>query len=72
MSTAILAAIRTNLIGKRVLRILQRKFLRVRRLEEAIQKVWCDINPQILENLIYSMINRIAEVIGAQGWHTHY
>ena len=39
---------------------------------EAAIEAWENINPEVLENLVKSMIARLEAVILADGWYTKY
>jgi transposase len=41
-------------------------------LKERLQKVWWDINEEVLNQLLESMPHRVHEVIKAGGWYTSY
>lgn len=49
-----------------------RSYSSVNELWDAVQDAWYTIVPEILQNLINSMKNRIFEVINLNGSQTHY
>ncbi|KAI8459051.1 hypothetical protein BY996DRAFT_6443262 [Phakopsora pachyrhizi] len=59
-----------NLLKEKISSLLERE----QQFDDFIKqkiRAWSETPPQILENLIYSMPNRMHEDIGAQGGHTH-
>jgi hypothetical protein len=44
----------------------------VQELEKQVQEEWHLVPQEVIQNLIDSMPQRIAEVISAKGGHTHY
>ena len=63
-----------NLWGLIVQRVYKndRQFGSINELWEAVQETWYSVEPEYLQNLIYSMKNRISEVIQRNGAQTHY
>ena len=41
-------------------------------LEERLKDVWLEIRPDVLEELIRSMLRRVAALKKAKGWYTQY
>lgn len=42
------------------------------RLIEAAIELWEEIEPEVLQNLIFSMKRRMQAVVRANGWYTKY
>lgn len=41
-------------------------------LKERIHKIWWEISPNVLKDLVDSMPHRIQAILNARGWYTHY